>query len=704
MQTDSSSLKVESSPKERRHSLVASISASPSSRYAGRAMTAKHQVPAIRQRPAAVTATDTNRVDTTSAITIRKPVPASSSRGFAAQSSLGESRHAVTAARATALVSSHLTATAAHLGASDGCSPTTQPPLKSKAAARARKPVPPSPDHAGVSAAPHTPSNFSRVISSSTSPSPHMLSSPSASARGSRIRYSGTSSPPPSSVSISAPCALYDLHHALQHRLVEDLGWTLHWHLDTETEIKQMELVKALEKTNSPSRKEKDNATRAAPKKTRGTAKEDRTNDSEAAGAHVRPTSDQERASAGGDALSLSDSSAPSPRHSDPNTPQHHQRLDLDGRELPFAAQKSKFGVMNHRFECYICHDLSALARSSASQGPLSKLTRSPFEYRLASLQRWLRKRSNESASDGLLASCLSVETQRYMAYLGLADCWTSLFVTAGLPAVASSAKPACETSPCLPSSLSGAASRLNRVPLSFCALPALCRWKCVTPFRRDRILRESVVHPFPISAVLPRGDSGAPPPQLRSGLEAAKALSATAVMSRSLPPLTFFTIQQRSLLSEQRRSSIWRNQTAALGESCACDVYLVAATGQGTGDVAAAPETVASVWGYVGREDVDSRTPSLPSSPNAPAQQRHGGVNGSTASVTPTKSPSGELFYIARSLENYLRLGVMFGWVYGWQLCFSSAGPPPNSVLWLRFVNNPAYEAALAANKDTAP
>ncbi|KAG5495904.1 hypothetical protein JIQ42_02781 [Leishmania sp. Namibia] len=704
MQTDSSSPKVASSSKERRHSLVASISASLSSRYAGRAMKAKHRVPVTRQRQAAETATATNRVDTTSAITIRKPVPASSSRGSTAQPSLGESRHAVTVARATALVVSHLKATAARLGASDGCSPITQSPLKSKAAACARKPVPLSPDHAGVSAAPHTPSNFSHVISSSTSPSPHMLSSPSAAARGSRIRYSGTSSPPPSSVSISAPCALYDLHHALQHRLVEDLGWTLHWYLDTETEIKQMELVKALEKTKSPSRKQKDNATRAAPKKTRGAAKEDRTKDPEAAGAHVRPTSDQERASAGGDALSPSDSPAPSPRHSDPNTPQHHQRLDLDGRELPFAAQKSKFGVMNHRFECYICHDLSALARSGASQGTLSKLTRSPFEYRLASLQRWLRKRSAESASDWLLASCLSVETQRYMAYLGLADCWTSLFVTAGLPAVASSAKPACETSPCLPSSLSGAASRLSRVPLSFCALPALCRWKCVTPFRRDRILRESVVHPFPISAVLPRGDRAAPPPQLRSGFEAVKAPPATAVVSRSLPPLTFFTIQQRSLLSEQRRSSIWRNQTASLGESCACNVYLVAATGQGTGDVAAVPETVASVWGYVRREDVDSRTPSLPSSPNAAAQQRRGGVNGSTVSVTTTKSLSGELFYIASSLENYLRLGVVFGWVYGWQLCFSSAGPPPNSVLWLRFVNNPAYEAALAANKDTAP
>ncbi|KAG5471394.1 hypothetical protein LSCM1_01478 [Leishmania martiniquensis] len=702
-----------SSPKGRRRSLVASVPAPSSSPYASRAMPADSLVQATLQRSVAQTATATSRVETVSGVAISKTPPTASSSEWTAQSSLRQARHGVTAFRAPELVVSHLTATAAHRGASNGCSPGTQSPLTGKAAVRTREPVSLTPQHTGVSTASHTPLTPGSVASSGPSCSPHILSSPSAAARCRRVRHNSTSSALPSSTSISAPCALYDLHHALQHRLVEDLGWTLHWFLDTETEIKQNELVKALEeKVQRPSRAQSNKATTAAAKrKAKGAGKEDRTHSAvEAAGAHVRRTAGQERSPTGGDALSASDSAAPSPRYSDPNTPQYHRRLDVDGRELPFAAHTSTFGVVHGRGDCFICRDIFASARPEAPQAPLPRQIRSPFEYRLASLQRWLRKRSTESASDGLLASCLSLEAQRYMAYLGLADCWTSLFVTAGLPAlapeaVASSPKPSCKTPPCLPTTLSGAASRLGRVPLSFYVLPALCRWKCVTPFRRDRILRESVMHPFPISEMFARRGKGASPPPLQGDLESSKALPATADVSHSLPQLTFFTIQERSLLSGQRRSSIWRSQMATLGESCACDVYLVAATARGSGDATATPGTVTSVWGYVRREDVNSRALSLPSSPSAAAQQRDSGANGSKiTTATPAKSPPGELFYIASSLENYLRVGLVLGWVYGWQLCFSSAGPPPNSVQWLRFVNNPAYEAALAANKDTAP
>lgn len=583
-------------------------------------------------------------------------------------------------------------------------------PLNSKGAERTYKPAPLTAVGSGALISSHTPRTPSPALSCGTSRSPRVLISPGVDERASRTRANCTSSLPSSSAATSVPCALYDLHHALQHRLLEDLGWSLHWYLDTETEIKQLEVFKELdEKTKHPSHKKENKPTTAAAQgKTSEAATGDGEPKSAAASPRVSLTADQQDSSALGGSLKGNISSLTSPRHSDPNTPPRPHRIDVDGRELPFLVHKPKLGVTTNRFDCYMCQDLSTEARFAASQAPRSKLSRSPFEYRLASLQRWLSKRSAESDKDRLLASCLSLETQRYLAYLGFADCWTSLFVTAGLPTVmpvaASCPSPPREASPRLPMTLSGAASRLGSVPLSFYVLPALCRWKCVTPFRRDRMLRESVMHPFPLPEAFLWGCRGASLAQLQSRAEVSKAQAASADVSHSLPSLTFFTIQKRSVLTERRRSSIWRNQTASLGEFCACDVYLVAATGRGTGDGAAVADTIASVWGYVKREDVDSRTLSLPSSPSSAAQKCKDGREGSTTATTSAKSPSGELFYIASSLENYLRLALMFGWVYGWQMCFSSAGPPPNSVLWLRLVNKSAYEAALAASRHTAP
>lgn len=52
--------------------------------------------------------------------------------------------------------------------------------------------------------------------------------------------------------------------------------------------------------------------------------------------------------------------------------------------------------------------------------------------------------------------------------------------------------------------------------------------------------------------------------------------------------------------------------------------------------------------------------------------------------------------FYVARSLEDYSRLGAAFGWIYGWQLCYSSRGPPQLSLPWLKLFNESALMAAL--------
>lgn len=650
----------------------------------------------------------THRYETTNVMSTSKPQPASASGECNTRSSPSARSRATVASRGSTLVAVHPNSSASQLGTT-AKRPSRKFPPKNKAAAPTYKPVPLTAVGVGSLISSHTTLTSSPALSSGTPRSPRVLISPGVGERARRIRDLCPPSLPPSSAATSVPCTLYDLHHALQHRLVEDFGWSIHWYLDTETEIKQLEVFKELdEKTKHPSHKTGKPTTAAAERMASEAGTGNGEPKSTAAYPRVNLTADQQDSPAPGGSLKGNTSSLTSPHHSDPNTPQRYHRLDVDGRELPFLAQKSKFGVITNRFDCYMCHDLSVEARSAASQVPRSRLSRTPFEYRLASLQRWLRKRSVESDKDGLLASCLSLETQRYLAYLGLADCWTSLFVTAGLPTVtsmaASSPSSPREATQRFPTTLSGAASRHGSVPLSFYALPALCRWKCVTPFRRDRILRESVMHPFPLPEVFLRDCRGASLAQLQSSAETSEAQEAPADVSHSLPSLTFFTIQQRSFLSERRRTSMWRNQAASLGEICACDVYLVAATGRGAGAGAAAADTMASVWGYVKREDLDSRTVSLPSSPSSAAQQCKGGRKGSATTTTSAKSPFGELFYIASSLENYLRLGLVFGWVYGWQLCFSSAGPPPNSVLWLCLVNRSAYEAALAASKHTAP
>ncbi|ESL07462.1 hypothetical protein TRSC58_04848 [Trypanosoma rangeli SC58] len=55
------------------------------------------------------------------------------------------------------------------------------------------------------------------------------------------------------------------------------------------------------------------------------------------------------------------------------------------------------------------------------------------------------------------------------------------------------------------------------------------------------------------------------------------------------------------------------------------------------------------------------------------------------------------ELFFIAATLEDYLRLGSAFAWVYGWQLCYAPQGPPPRSLPWLKLFAPSALAAAIS-------
>ena len=56
------------------------------------------------------------------------------------------------------------------------------------------------------------------------------------------------------------------------------------------------------------------------------------------------------------------------------------------------------------------------------------------------------------------------------------------------------------------------------------------------------------------------------------------------------------------------------------------------------------------------------------------------------------------QLFFIAHKAEDYIRLGAIFHWVCGWQLCFAPCGPLPSAVPWMRLLAPAALAAALAA------
>ncbi len=58
----------------------------------------------------------------------------------------------------------------------------------------------------------------------------------------------------------------------------------------------------------------------------------------------------------------------------------------------------------------------------------------------------------------------------------------------------------------------------------------------------------------------------------------------------------------------------------------------------------------------------------------------------------------NGDLFFIAHRVEDYLRLGAIFHWVCGWQLCYAPCGPMPSSVPWMRLLSPTALASALAA------
>lgn len=330
-------------------------------------------------------------------------------------------------------------------------------------------------------------------------------------------------------------------------------------------------------------------------------------------------------------------------------------------------------------YECPLCpHTVSPLDGSPACS---LALLAQRSKARGKALQQWVqlyRQRPTSSPSpfsfvrDAL--PLLTLDCWRYAADLGVEDGETEVQLVVSLPDAAVS--PATRqqrsqtTSHVLPSC---------SAPLCFFLLPA---WSSVCELSSEAVkgLLALPTYPKPMRGRLwsstPNGTSN---PrvfcyQLRQPLKRVPTLSTSSVHA-PLPPPPPTSFEEQA-------------------HTCACDVLLVLTESSGSTQHANVSDCVAylTVWG---------RAP-CPRRKRRKQQQcencHHVDPSSMTASLGPSPSSSSsrtdEFFFIAECLEDYLRVGSAFGWVYGWQLCYASFGPPLTSVPWLRFVNESALDA----------
>lgn len=329
---------------------------------------------------------------------------------------------------------------------------------------------------------------------------------------------------------------------------------------------------------------------------------------------------------------------------------------------------------------------------------------------------------SSPEAEEGPLFKelCWSSACQQYARALGADNIThTSFYLIAALPASIASSEEMGPTSTSASASLfgksnatmtsgmigsSGAAASKD-VVLSFFYIPALNTIRRLSDedtFRLETQIRASDNQTNGQSTT---SDRSSMLRCLRQGAEVKKV---------------FYLFQRARELTAKKRATPVR--AALLGDVSACDIFVVLSsrpltpmakeeTRQEEGEEKEKEKEgcFQSVWGKVrlarhakrsSRRNSKCRS-SLSASPLRPPQQQQPHTDDSaTASEISSNKDSAEddkveFFFLAHSLEDYFRLGAAFGWVYGWQLCYSARGPPLSSLPWLRAFNASALRAA---------
>lgn len=280
------------------------------------------------------------------------------------------------------------------------------------------------------------------------------------------------------------------------------------------------------------------------------------------------------------------------------------------------------------------------------SRKPRASLVSSqPLPARLLSLQRWVETYMYSKDQEALRACLpyLSLEVLEYLATVGIRTGWMSVKLFAELPA---------------PVVTEEAAAPSATAAVSFFTVPPLSELRVVSGGEAKELLG------------LPRFYPG--------GAESERIGS-----SLNYGDTRFFGLQERIELSKRRLHAAG-GSVLLMGDINACDVFLVLARQ----DVKDSRKEL-TVWGRARRKTATRRASSVGSS--IKAEDEVGDSVAAEASSLPD-----ELFLLAHSLDDYLRLAAAFGWVYGWQLAYSSCGAPLRSLPWLRFFNASALDAAL--------
>lgn len=312
----------------------------------------------------------------------------------------------------------------------------------------------------------------------------------------------------------------------------------------------------------------------------------------------------------------------------------------------PLYAHASRHGTMKELKECPICEDKSLARSNSSAFTPGSRAGRSPFTYRHESLKRWLRKKAKTSEESSRLIACISETASECFAYIGVADLWTSFSFQAGLPPI-SVPSPRSGSSTSTSTKRSAESLQLPQsvdfVQLSSFAVPDLHSVEKLNPSTVETLLRAYRPPDLPEWC----------PPQPINELCDFYRLSSAAEVHEGGKICEIYLAVPPAPASKQQQSS-------------------------------SAPPAGGAILGFVDAKGFSS-------SLTYAARSKY-----CICDAQQDEFPLSELFYITHCMEDYFRIGASLGWINGWQLCYSSYGPPENTACLLQWMFPSAFEVVM--------